>query len=97
MNRKSSLLFILERGHVLSNKIIIMELEKIGENAGKVWHVLNEGRELTIPELSRRIDLSHEDTTLAIGWLARENKIYIQRKNGQILVSNGIQQGLYFG
>ncbi len=67
-----------------------MELEKIGENAGKVWHV-------TIPELSRRIDLSHEDTTLAIGWLARENKIYIQRKNGQILVSNGIQQGLYFG
>ena len=60
-----------------------MELEKIGENAGKVWHVLNEGRELTIPELSRRIDLSHEDTTLAIGWLARENKIYIQRKNGQ--------------
>ena len=48
-----------------------MELEKIGENAGKVWHVLNEGRELTIPELSRRIDLSHEDTTLAIGWLAR--------------------------
>ena len=74
-----------------------MELEKIGENAGKVWHVLNEGRELTIPELSRRIDLSHEDTTLAIGWLARENKIYIQRKNGQMLVSNGIQQGLYFG
>ena len=74
-----------------------MELEKIGENAGKVWHVLNEGRELTIPELSRRIDLSHEDTTLAIGWLARENKIYIQRKNGQILVSNGIHQGLYFG
>ena len=36
-----------------------MELEKIGENAGKVWHVLNEGRELTIPELSRRIDLSN--------------------------------------
>ncbi len=74
-----------------------MELEKIGENAGKIWHVLNEGRELTIPELSRRIDQSHEDTTMAIGWLARENKIYIQRKNGQIHVSNGVIQGLYFG
>ena len=74
-----------------------MELEKIGENAGKIWHVLNEGRELTIPELSRRIDQSHEDTTIAIGWLARENKIYIQRKNGQIYVSNGVLQGLYFG
>lgn len=74
-----------------------MELEKIGENARQSLACADEGRELTIPELSRRIDLSHEDTTLAIGWLARENKIYIQRKNGQILVSNGIQQGLYFG
>lgn len=74
-----------------------MELDKIGENAGKVWHVLNEGRELSIPELSRRTDLSHEDATLAIGWLARENKIYILRKKGQIYVSNGIGQGLYFG
>lgn len=57
-----------------------MEIEKIGENAGKVWHELNKGKELSIPELSRLIDLSHEDTTLAIGWLARENKVYIQLK-----------------
>ncbi|WP_288206911.1 winged helix-turn-helix domain-containing protein, partial [uncultured Parabacteroides sp.] len=28
-----------------------MELEKIGEHAGKVWHELNKGRELSIPEL----------------------------------------------
>ncbi|MCD8269123.1 MAG: winged helix-turn-helix domain-containing protein [Parabacteroides sp.] len=74
-----------------------MEIEKIGENAGKVWHALHDGKEFSIPELSRTIDLSHEDTTLAIGWLARENKIYFQRKNGQIFVSNGNQQGLYFG
>lgn len=74
-----------------------MEFEKIGENVGKVWHVLNEGRELSIPELSRRIDLSHDDTTLAIGWLARENKVYVQRKKGQVFVSNGMMQGLYFG
>lgn len=74
-----------------------MELEKVGENAGKVWHVLNEGRELSIPELSRRIELSYEETALAIGWLARENKVYMFRKSGQLFVSNGIQQGLYFG
>ena len=74
-----------------------MEIEKIGENAGKVWHELNKGKELSIPELSRLIDLSHEDTTLAIGWLARENKVYIQRKNGQVFVSNDMIQGLYFG
>lgn len=74
-----------------------MEPEKIGENAGKVWHVLNEGKELTIAEVSERTNLSNEDVTLAIGWLARENKVYMQQKNGQIYVSNDSVQGLYFG
>lgn len=74
-----------------------MEPEKIGENAGKVWHVLNEGKELTIAEVSERTNLSNEDVTLAIGWLARENKVYMQQKKGQIYVSNDSVQGLYFG
>ena len=55
-----------------------MELETIGENAGKVWRTLNEMRgEISIQELSRKINLSAEDVALAVGWLARENnKIY---------------------
>lgn len=35
-----------------------MELETIGENAGKVWRTLNEMRgEISIQELSRKINL----------------------------------------
>ena len=35
-----------------------MELETIGENAGKVWRTLNEMRgEISIQELSRKIRL----------------------------------------
>ena len=52
-----------------------MEIETVGENAGKVWRNLNENRgEISIQELSRKINLSAEDVALAVGWLARENK-----------------------
>ena len=59
-----------------------MENGRIGLNAGKVWHALNEVNEISTQELSRKLSLSIEDLALAIGWLARENNIYITRKNG---------------
>ena len=52
-----------------------MELETIGENAGKVWRTL-------------KINLSAEDVALAVGWLARENNIFIQRHNYLLYVSH---------
>ena len=68
-----------------------MEKGRIGLNAGKVWHALNEVNEISTQELSRKLSLSIEDLALAIGWLARENNIYITRKNGLLYVSNGIK------
>ena len=59
-----------------------------GNNAGKVWCALKEIGEISIPELARRLNLSVESTALAAGWLARENKICIQRKNGLIALSD---------
>lgn len=51
-----------------------MELETIGENAGKVWRTLNEMRgEISIQELSRKINLSAEDVALA-GRLVSQRK-----------------------
>ena len=50
-----------------------MEKGRIGLNAGKVWHALNEVNEISTQELSRKLSLSIEDLALAIGWLAREN------------------------
>ena len=61
-----------------------MDKTIVGNNAGKVWCALKEIGEISIPELARRLNLSVESTALAAGWLARENKICIQRKNGLI-------------
>ena len=73
-----------------------MEKGRIGLNAGKVWHALNEVNEKSTQELSRKLSLSIEDLALAIGWLARENNIYITRKNGLLYVSNGIKSNMYY-
>ena len=73
-----------------------MEKGRIGLNAGKVWHALNEANEISTQELSRKLSLSIEDLALAIGWLARENNIYITRKNGLLYVSTGIKSNMYY-
>ncbi len=65
-----------------------METAKIGLNAGLVWRKLNENGSFPIQELARKLDLGAEDTVLAIGWLARENKVYLERKNGVLYVKN---------
>ena len=65
-----------------------METAKIGLNAGLVWRKLNENGSFLIQELARKLDLGAEDTALAIGWLARENKVYLERKNGVLYVKN---------
>ena len=65
-----------------------MDKRIVGTNAGKVWCALKEIGEISIPELARRLNLSVESTALAAGWLARETKICIQRKNGLIALSD---------
>ena len=65
-----------------------METAKIGLNAVLVWRKLNENGSFPIQELARKLDLGAEDTALAIGWLARENKVYLERKNGVLYVKN---------
>ena len=62
-----------------------MDKKIVGANAGKVWHALNG---ISIPELARKVNLSVESTALAVGWLARENKVVIERKNGLIEIYN---------
>ena len=58
-----------------------MDKKIVGANAGKVWHALNEADGISIPELARKVNL-------AVGWLARENKVVIERKNGLIEIYN---------
>lgn len=65
------------------------EYNEIGENAGKIWRYLEEKRaEFTIQDLSKRIDLGVVETSMAVGWLARENNINIQRRGYLFYVSH---------
>ena len=59
----------------------------IGFNAGKVWRYLSNNGETHAGKLCIELDMSHEDLALALGWLARENKAYLIRKDGELVVS----------
>jgi len=50
---------------------------QVGEAAGKVWHALSEQGPLTLAELKKKLNGSSELVGLAIGWLAREDKVAI--------------------
>jgi len=63
-----------------------MEKTRIGLNAGKVWRILNEKGELSMFDLCRELGLTFEDVALAIGWLARENKISFREKDNMLFV-----------
>ena len=63
----------------------------IGDNAGKVWTILNENGETLFNEIKKSTKLNSEDLLLAIGWLAREGKIYQSEpysKNWKLLLIN---------
>lgn len=50
-------------------------IDVYGKNAGKVWTVLNQYGSLTSNKLMKATKLNEEDFYVAVGWLAKENKI----------------------
>ncbi|SPE30606.1 conserved hypothetical protein [Acidobacteriia bacterium SbA2] len=58
-----------------------MELNgQVGETAGKIWHLLNDGGPHTIPQLKKKLNGSGELLSFALGWLAREDKVDITQE-----------------
>jgi hypothetical protein len=70
----SSILFF--EGGSMSNIV-----EEFGQNAGKVWQALSEKGPLSETKLINTTFLNEHQLHLAVGWLARENKI---RQNGTV-------------
>jgi len=54
---------------------IILE---VGETAGKIWHLLNDEGPQTLAQIKKRVNGSSELASLALGWLAREDKVEIR-------------------
>lgn len=60
-----------------------MDKNLIGENAGKIWRLLNNNCRWTYEELKEKSGLSDRDLNAAIGWLAREGKIDFEMDNSK--------------
>lgn len=54
--------------------------EEIGTTAGAIWQALNGKGELSLPTLKQQVEAKSPVFDWAIGWLAREDKLIITRR-----------------
>ena len=54
--------------------------QALGNSAGKVWQALKESGQASATRLSEATALDRNEVQRAIGWLAREGKIRVERK-----------------
>lgn len=59
---------------------------QIGTNAGKIWQFLDHNGEKTIPEIKKALSMKSPEVQMALGWLARENKIFFYEEANKIWV-----------
>ncbi|MGH7495028.1 MAG: winged helix-turn-helix domain-containing protein [bacterium] len=62
-------------------------VDTIGDTAGKVWQVLDGKESLSVPQLKKATGADEKVLWLALGWLARENKISIAKNKASIKIS----------
>lgn len=55
---------------------MINKIEDFGLNAGKIWETLSYHGALTQTHLIKKTKLRNDEFYAAVGWLARENKIW---------------------
>jgi len=61
-------------------------LEQIGQTAGLVWQTLNEQGPQSLAKLVKSIDAPRDLVIQAVGWLAREDKVWIEdSKRGRMI------------
>jgi predicted ArsR family transcriptional regulator len=54
--------------------------ETVGSAAGKIWTYLSENGQASASKLAEGTGLDKNDVQRAIGWLAREGKLSVERK-----------------
>ena len=59
----------------------------IGEDAGKIWQALNSKGELSTAQLIKETAIPEKGAHLAMGWLAREDKVQFRQSGKQVYVS----------
>lgn len=55
-------------------------LDDIGITAGEIWHYLKKHEEASVGKLTQELKKTERLVLLGIGWLAREGKLNIQKR-----------------
>ena len=60
---------------------------QIGEMAGRIWHILDSRGELTMAQLKKQLSAPDDLIQQGIGWLAREDKISLNKKGRSVTIA----------
>jgi transcription initiation factor IIE alpha subunit len=60
---------------------------KIGETAGKIHRQLQQKKEATPTELIKAVKVPYDELQMALGWLARENKIKFEKVKTRLKIT----------
>lgn len=64
-------------------------IDDIGKDAGVIWRYLEQHREATATGLAKGTGLKQKQVDRALGWLAREGKIAIEKNVNKEVVTLG--------
>ena len=56
-------------------------IDAIGETAGKVWRFLNQHGPANLNQIKKNVKADSNLILQAIGWLAREDKLVVEKKD----------------
>lgn len=59
----------------------------VGETAGTVWRILSEKGPLSMAKLVKAVGEPRDTVMQAIGWLAREDKVWIEDEGRSRVIS----------
>ena len=62
-------------------------METIGQTAGKIWNYLNENGEVSLAKMKKDLDFKGNFAEMGLGWLAREDKINIEKRGAHTKLS----------
>jgi len=65
----------------------VAHVVQIGETAGTVWQVLAENGPLSMAKLVKAVGGPRDTIMQALGWLAREDKVWIEEDGRSRIVS----------
>ena len=64
-----------------------METIRIDSDAGIIWQVINDNKDIKITDLKKLTKMEIKNIYLALGWLAKENKVLFSERENELAIS----------